>query len=89
MTFLASFWDFALFTDIRVFLIMMVAIMTVIGAMSTHASIALMSGYMTFVYAAMDSSIPLFENTLYIIVVLLSIFMGLKLWGYSTEGGAT
>lgn len=79
-----SFWDFALFTDLAVFLLMMVIIMGLLGASSGYISVGLMSAFMTFVYAAQYANLTLYTNTLYIVLVLITIGMGMKIWGYAT-----
>ncbi len=79
-------FDFALFTNPSVFLIVMVVLMGGLGLASMDMYIAGACAYMTFMYVAINTDLALFTNISYILVVLVSIFFGLKIWQFTTGG---
>lgn len=64
-------WDFALFTNIHVFFLLMILLMSVIGMFSRNGTMGLMGGYMTFVYIGSESTLGFYNNALYLWLILL------------------
>lgn len=79
-------WDFAIFTNIEVFLLLMIFIMSVIGAFSGSGVMAFISGYVTFVYVGAYSNVAFYTRSFYAIIVILAIIVGFQIFNLQGEG---
>lgn len=79
-------FDGYIFQNVEVFLIFMIVIAGLIGAMSSSLSVASYSAFIIFVPIAIETGVWIFESLLYLILAISLLIMGFKAISHITGG---
>ena len=84
-----ALFEGALFQNVTTFLYLVILICFGIGLLSKKLTIGAFGGFVAFIHIATNVSIGIFTNFLFIIIPLLSLIVGIKIYTYSKSSKGT